>query len=145
GWRLGWLVHPPSLTQTLAMQVQYTTSGVTTFLQHAGVTAIKEGEPFVAQVRAYCEQGMDLVCDVLERLPRVRLGPRPVAGMYAFFEVDGMPDSRQACLGILEKTRVGLAPGYFFGPGSDTFLRLCVCRDPAVLREAMGRLEGALA
>jgi aspartate aminotransferase len=145
GWRLGWLVHAPSLTQTLAMQVQYTTSGVTTFLQHAGVAAIKEGEPFVAQVRAYCEQGMDLVCDVLERLPRVRLGPRPVAGMYAFFEVDGMPDSRQACLDILDKTRVGLAPGYFFGPGSDTFLRLCACRDPAVLREAMGRLEGALA
>jgi len=142
GWRLGWMVHPPSLGPTLAMIVQYTTSGVSTFLQHAGVAAVKEGEPFVAYMRSYCEYGMDIVCDALERFARVRLGPRPQGGMYAFFEVDGLPDSRAACLEILEKTRVGLAPGYFFGPGSDSFLRLCVCRDPAALNEAMGRLEG---
>ena len=40
----------------------------------------------------------------------MRLGPRPTAGMYAFFEVDGLPDSRKACLEILEATRVGLSP-----------------------------------
>jgi len=145
GWRLGWMVHPPSLGPTVAMMTQYTTSGVTTFLQHAGVAAIREGEPFVAWMRGYCEAGMGIVCDALERLPRVRIGPRPQAGMYAYFEVDGMPDSRQACLDILERTRVGLAPGVFFGPGSETFLRACVCRKPEALKEAMARLEKALA
>jgi aspartate/methionine/tyrosine aminotransferase len=88
---------------------------------------------------------MGIVCDALERLPRVRMGPRPQAGMYAYFEVDGMPDSRQACLDLLAKTRVGLAPGIFFGPGSETFLRACVCRKPEVLTEAMARLAEALA
>jgi len=144
GWRLGWMVHPPSIGSTLAMMTQYTTSGVTTFLQHAGVAAIREGEPFVAQMRTYCEAGMGIVCDALEQLPRVRLGPRPRAGIYAFFEIDGMPDSRQACLDILAKTSVGLAPGIYFGPGSETFLRACVCRNPVVLTEAMGRLSEAL-
>ncbi len=144
GWRLGWMVHPPSIGPTLAMMTQYTTSGVATFLQHAGVAAIREGEPFVAWMRGYCEQGMGIVCDALEQLPRVRLGPRPEAGMYAFFEIDGMPDSRAACLDILAKTSVGLAPGYFFGPGSDGFLRACVCRRPEVLAEAMTRLAPAL-
>ncbi len=144
GWRLGWMVHPPSLGPTLAMMTQYTTSGVTTFLQHAGVAAVREGEPFVASMREYCEQGMAIVCDALDGFGRVRLGPRPTAGMYAFFEVDGMPDSRKACLDILEATRVGLAPGHFFGPGSGGFLRLCVCRNPESLAEAMGRLEGVL-
>jgi aspartate aminotransferase len=145
GWRLGWMVHPPSLGQTLAMMTQYTTSGVTTFLQHAGVAAIREGEPFVAAMRAYCEAGMAVVCDALERLPRVRLGPRPVAGMYAFFEIDGLPDSRTACAELLARTRVGLAPGIFFGPRAESFYRACVCRDPAVLAEAMARLSAALA
>jgi aspartate aminotransferase len=145
GWRLGWMVHPPSLGPTLAMLTQYTTSGVTTFLQHAGVAAIREGEPFVASMRAYCEAGMDIVCDALERSPRVRMGPRPKAGMYAFFEVDGMPDARQACLDILAATGVGLAPGIFFGPGSESFLRACVCRAPDALRQAMQRLAPALA
>lgn len=144
GWRLGWMVHPPSLGRTLAMIVQYTTSGTAAFIQHAGVAAIKDGEPFVAAMREYCETGMGIVCDALEGMDRVRLGPRPVAGMYAFFEVDGMPSARQACLDILAKTRVGLAPGVFFGPGSESFLRLCVCRAPAVLSDAMGRLAPAL-
>jgi aspartate/methionine/tyrosine aminotransferase len=144
GWRLGWMVHPPSVGPTLAMLTQYTTSGIATFIQHAGVAAVREGEPFVAFMRDYCEAGMAIVCDALESFGRVRLGPRPVAGMYAFFEVDGMPDSRAACLTILERARVGLAPGAFFGPGSEGFLRACVCRSPLDLREAMGRLESIL-
>jgi aspartate aminotransferase len=144
GWRLGWMVHPPSVGPTLAMLTQYTTSGIATFIQHAGVAAVREGEPFVAYMREYCEAGMAIVCDALERFARVRLGPRPTAGMYAFFEVDGMPDSRQACLTILERCRVGLAPGAFFGPGSEGFLRACVCRSPADLREAVRRLEAVL-
>jgi aspartate aminotransferase len=144
GWRLGWMVHPPSLGPTLAMMTQYTNSGVTTFLQHAGVAAIREGEPFVAWMRGYCEAGMTIACDALERAPRVRLGPRPRAGMYVFFQIDGMPDSRQACLDILAQTGVGLAPGVFFGPGSEAFLRACVCRAPEILREAMQRIAPAL-
>ncbi len=144
GWRLGWMVHPPSVGPTLAMMTQYTTSGVTTFLQHAGVAAIREGEPFVEWMRGYCERGMEIVCGALERFSRVRLGPRPKAGMYAFFQIDGMDDSRAACLEILETTSVGLAPGFFFGPGSERFLRACVCRAPEALTEAMGRLEKML-
>jgi aspartate/methionine/tyrosine aminotransferase len=65
--------------------------------------------------------------------------------MYAFFEIDGRPDARQACLDILAATGVGLAPGIFFGPGSESFLRACVCRAPDVLRQAMQRLAPALA
>jgi aspartate/methionine/tyrosine aminotransferase len=144
GWRLGWMVHPPSVGPQLAMAVQFTTSGVTTFLQHAGVAAIRQGEPFVAWMRGYCEAGLTTVCDALEALPRVKLGPRPQAGMYAFFEIEGMPDSRQACIDILAATGVGLAPGIFFGPGSETFLRACVCRKPEVLTEAMTRLSSFL-
>ena len=144
GWRLGWIVHPPSLGPTLAMLTQFTTSGVATFIQHAGIAAVKDGEPLVAFIRDYCEAGMAIVCDALEGFGRVRLGPRPVAGMYAYFEVDGMPDSRAACLELLEKTRVGLAPGAFFGPGSEGFLRVCVARCEGDLREAMGRLAEAL-
>ncbi len=144
GWRLGWLVHPPSLGRTLAMAVQYSTSGTTTFIQHAGVAALEQGEPFIEFIRGYCERGMAIACDALERMGRVRLGPRPKAGMYAFFEVDGMPDARAACREILDKTKVGLAPGTFFGPGSEGFLRACISRDPGSLGEAMERLASVL-
>ncbi|HEY7901136.1 MAG TPA: pyridoxal phosphate-dependent aminotransferase [Caulobacteraceae bacterium] len=140
GWRIGWITHPPSLGPTLAMITQYSNSGVATFIQHAAVAAVQDGEPFVAKFRDYCEAGMAIVCDALDALPRVRMGARPKAGMYAFFRVDGLPDARAACLDILQKTRVGLAPGAFFGPGSESYFRICICRSPSSLHEAMERL-----
>lgn len=144
GWRLGWLVHPPSIGPQLAMITQYVTSGTTTFLQDAAIAAIREGEAFVAEMNRYCEQGMQIVCDELDTMPRVRLTSRPKGAMYVFFEIDGMPDSRAGCLDILDRTQVGLAPGIFFGPGSQGFFRICFCRSPAALLEAMNRLRPAL-
>lgn len=144
GSRLGWIVHPPSLEATMALMVQYTTSGTTTYLQYGGMAAIREGEEFVKFMTGYCRKGMEIVCDALDEIPRVTLRRRPTAAMYAFFEIDGMEDSKQACLDILESSKVGLAPGYFFGKGSEKFLRLCFCRSPEQLQVAMERLKAAL-
>lgn len=144
GSRLGWLVHPPSLEKTMAMMVQYTSSGTTTFLQYGGIAAIRDGEEYVKFMREYCQNGMEITCDALDEIPRVILKKRPAAGMYAFFEIDGMADSKKACLDILESSKVGLAPGYFFGKGSEKFLRLCYCRSPESLHAAMERLKAAL-
>lgn len=144
GNRLGWLVHPPSLEKTFAMLVQYTTSGTTTFLQYGGIAALTQGEDYVKFMTNYCKEGMEITCDALEEIPRVILRKRPSAGMYAFFEIEGMADSREACLDILDRAQVGLAPGYFFGAGSEKFLRLCFCRDPKILHTAMERLKTAL-
>jgi len=144
GWRLGWMVHPPSLGPTLAMLVQYTSSGTTTFLQAAAAAAIRDGEDFVGWMNRYCEAGEAIVGPALASMGRVRLARRPEAAMYIFFEIDGMPDSRAACVEVLERTRVGLAPGMFFGRGSESFLRICFCRSPAILAQAMERLRPLL-
>ncbi len=144
GWRLGWLVHPPSVGPTLAMLTQFTSSGTTTFLQYGAIAALQQGEDFVAQMNAYCTHGARIVCEALESMPRVRMSARPKAAMYAFFEIDGMADSKAACLDILNRTRVGLAPGMFFGKGSESFLRICFCRSPALLADAMERLRPVL-
>ena len=141
GWRLGWLVHPPSVGPILGMLTQFSSSGTTTFLQYGALAAIEHGEPFVAKMNAYCDTGMKLVCAELETMPRVRLSVRPTAAMYVFFEIDGLTDSRAACIEVLEKTRVGLAPGYFFGQGSESFMRICYCRSPDALADAMDQLR----
>ncbi|MBL4800690.1 MAG: pyridoxal phosphate-dependent aminotransferase [Emcibacter sp.] len=144
GSRLGWIIHPPSLEKIFAMMVQYTTSGTTTYLQYGGISAIRNGESYVKSMTEYCHTGMKITCDALDEIPRVILRKRPSAGMYAFFEIDGMEDSKKACLHILESSQVGLAPGYFFGKGSEKFLRLCFCRSPQLLHTAMERLKTVL-
>src|SRR6266849_4162799 len=48
GWRLGWMTIPPDLLPVMEKLVEFNTSGSPTFLQHAGIVAIREGEPFIA-------------------------------------------------------------------------------------------------
>ena len=42
--------------------------------------------------------------------------------MYAFFALEGESDARRACADILEKARVGLAPGHLFGQFGECLL-----------------------
>jgi aspartate aminotransferase len=144
GWRMGWLTHPPSIGDTLAQVVQYNTSGTPTFLQHAAVTAIRDGEAIALEMRRRCRQGRDIVCEALEGMRRVRLPARPPGGMYVFFGVEGMTDSLATCGEIFERTGVGLAPGSAFAEGLESYLRVCIALSPDKLREAMQRIAPLL-
>ncbi|MEJ1977908.1 MAG: pyridoxal phosphate-dependent aminotransferase [Acetobacteraceae bacterium] len=145
GFRLGWLNHPAAVAEKLGAMTQYMNSGTADFIQAAGEAALTQGEDFVQLMRARCRDGIALAYERLERMPGVRLLARPVGGMYVFFSVDRFASGRDACLFLLEKARVGLAPGELFGAGGAGFLRMCVCRDLAQLGDALERMAQALA
>ena len=145
GFRLGWLTHPAAVADQLGAMTQYLNSGTADFIQEAGAAAITEGEGFVADIRERCRSGVALAHARLGETPRIRLTAPPRGGMYAFFQIDGMPDARAACLQVLERARVGLAPGELFGAAGSGWLRMCVCRDAGQLEAALQRMTGALA
>jgi len=140
GWRVGWLTHPLSMTAKLAAVTQYVNSGTPSFVQAAAAAALTEGEPFVAEIRERCRVGLDAAYETLAASPAVHLPQKPPGGMYAFFRLKGESDSRAACTRVLESARVGLAPGYMFGEAGRAWLRMCVCRDTAVVRTAGSRI-----
>ena len=140
GFRIGWLNHPASLVDRVSAMTQYMTSGTAAFVQAAAAAALREGEGFVAAMRDRCRAGLDLAYSRLGQSERYRLPAKPEGGMYAFFRIEGQPDSRAACQAVLEEARVGLAPGALFGGSGEGWLRMCVARDPAGLREALDRM-----
>jgi len=140
GWRLGWIVHPIGIASTLAKLVQISTSGVPTFIQQAGVTALTQGDDVIADLRHRCLTGRDIVFDCLEQWPRVN-AMRPNGAFYAFFSVDGIQNSLEFCKNLIDRCNVGLAPGSAFGPGGEGFLRLCFASSPETLNDAMSALE----
>lgn len=144
GWRLGWLTHPSGVADQLAAMTQYANSGTPGFVQAGGVAALRDGEPLVAEIVARIKSGLDLTYDRLAEIPGIILPEKPRGGMYAFFALEGQPDARDACTMILEKSRVGLAPGHLFGASSGAFLRMCVFRDIAQIATALDRMVGAL-
>jgi aspartate aminotransferase len=143
GWRLGWLTAPADLLPQLEKLVEFNTSGSPTFLQHAGIVAITDGEPFIESFVARCRAARDAAIDGLAACRRVEVA-RPEGAFYAFFRVDGMMDSLAFAKEALRRTKVGLAPGSAFGPMGEGFIRLCFARDPRQVGEAIERLRPLL-
>jgi aspartate/methionine/tyrosine aminotransferase len=140
GWRLGWLTAPPSIGPVFAELNEYNVAGPTTFVQHAGVVAVRDGEDFVEQTRERYRLGRDLVYQRLSSMSRVRLS-NPEAAFYAFFGVDGMTNSLDFARQILKETNVGVAPGSAFGDAGEGHLRICFASSTELLSNAMDRLE----
>ncbi len=143
GWRLGWLVTPAELGETIGKIAEFNVSCPAAFVQHAGVTALRDGEAFTAEIVGQYRQTRDLVVQRLGAMPRVRLA-YPQAAFYAFFRVDGMTDSLAFAKKVATDSGVGLAPGIAFGPEGEGWLRLCFATSTARLSQAFDRLTPVL-
>ena len=143
GWRLGWLVVPKPVQDVADKLVEFNTSGAPTFLQHAAVAAITEGEDFVAGMVERCRRGRDLVVPALKRFPRIRVAS-PEGAFYAFAGIDGVEDSLAFAREALARVKVGVAPGAAFGPGGEGHIRLCFASAPERLDAALERLAPML-
>ena len=145
GWRVGWVVLPQSeaLAQVHENILQYSTSGVATFLQYGCIAALNEGDAYVKHMVEQSRQGRDLVCEQLGELPRVHL-VRPQGAFYAFFGVEGESDSMVLAKRLIDEANVGLAPGQAFGAGGEGFLRLCFAASKETLQAGVERLVGVL-
>src|SRR5437764_15177790 len=91
GWRLGWMTLPADLLPTMEKLVEFNTSGSPTFLQHAGIVAIRDGEPFIDSFVARCRAARDVAIDGLGACRRVEAA-RPEGAFFDFFVVVGVTD-----------------------------------------------------
>jgi len=144
GWRMGWLITPPSFLPTLGRLIEFNTSGSPHFQQFACVTAIRDGEDYVRDTVERCRRGGEVVYQRLAALPRVHMA-KPQGAFYAFFRVEGLKDSMAFAKRLLQETNVGLSPGSAFGPGGEGHMRLCFAASTERLSAAMDRLEPVLA
>jgi len=144
GWRMGWLVHPPEQGGLFGNVIEFNYSCVAQFLQRAGIVAIEEGEPFVAEMLSHCRRGRDIVDSRLPRLKGIVDYRTPEASFYAFFRIEGVNDSLGFARDLVRGAHVGIAPGTAFGPGAETWFRLCFAQTEETLNAAFDRLEAAL-
>ena len=143
GWRLGWVVAPATAATMIERLNEYNVASPAAAAQSAGITAIRQGEPHVLEMRGALAQARDTVMAALGAIDRVQL-IRPDAAFYAFFGVDGMTSSTETTWALVEQAGVGLAPGDAFGAGGDNYLRICYAKSPDLLESALERLATAL-
>lgn len=144
GWRLGWLVLPPPLTEAVGKLIEFNTSCAPVFVQRGAIAAIAHGDAVTPALVAHLRHCRDTLVPLLQALPGVELAT-PRAGMYAFFRLPGQADCLDVAKRLVREAGLGLAPGSAFAPEAAGWLRWCFAsRDVARLEEGVRRLRGWL-
>ena len=140
GWRLGYLIAPKWCVRTLQSLHQNFLISASSFVQRAGVAALRECGEDVARMRAaYDERRRRIV----PRLRDLGLGVsrEPRGAFYVLADARRIgADSRSLALEILGATGVAVTPGIDFGAGSEGFLRFSYANSLENIDRAMDRL-----
>jgi aspartate aminotransferase len=123
GWRLGYVVAPRRYQTAIRTVVLYTTNGVSTPTQWAGVEALTRGTEFVAEWRAGYRARRDRLVAGLQAAGFEIEPPR--AALYLFPRTPSwLPsDSRAAARVLLDEAKIATVPGIVFGPEGEGHLR----------------------
>ena len=145
GWRLGYLLAPPDFIRPLQKLMQNFFISANPFVQRAGIAALTQAGDEIEAMRATYDARRRFLLAGLARLGFTIPVP-PTGAFYVFVNARHLSsDSYALAFDILEKAKVGVAPGIDFGPGGEGFLRFSYANSLENLEEALGRLEVYLA
>jgi aspartate/methionine/tyrosine aminotransferase len=141
GWRLGWLIAPRAFIAGFGKMVEFNTSCAPGFVQDAGITAIRDGEPLVRDTVARLRRSRDLLVSRLHELPAVEAAA-PHGAMYLFLRIRGASDDSLAfAKQLVTEAGLGLAPGVAFGPEGEGHVRWCFAATEALIEQGVDRLQ----
>ena len=148
GWRLGWLVMPPTMTPHMGKLVEFNTSCAPVFSQRAALAAIEGTADITPRVVAHLKACRDTLVPLLQAVPGVQVTPAK-GGMYAFFRLKDQTrfgDSLNTAKRLVLEAGLGLAPGNAFmvnpAPEAQGWLRWCFAsQDMDRLTQGVERLE----
>ena len=144
GWRLGWLVLPPSATGAMSKLIEFNTSCASVFTQRAALVALQRRDEVTPRVVRHLQACRDTLVPALQSIPGLQVA-NPKGGMYAFFELPGHLDSLATAKRLVAEAGLGLAPGAAFAPESGSWLRWCFAsKDLGRLTQGVDRLRGWL-
>jgi aspartate/methionine/tyrosine aminotransferase len=142
GWRLGYLIAPRSTVRALQTFHQNVMISANSFVQLAGVAALREGQPYVDRMRAEYDRRRRHLVPRLKELG-LKVHTRPEGAFYVLADARHIShDSYALAREILEATGVALTPGIDFGPGAEGFLRFSYANSLENLDQAVDRLAG---
>jgi aminotransferase len=140
GWRIGYACGPSDLIQGLVRIHQYSIMSAPTTAQDAALVALKDGDPYVEEMRVEYDRRRRLLVAGLNRLGLSTFEPR--GAFYAFpnIRASGMDDETFAEK-LLREESVAVVPGNAFGPGGEGFARMCYATEYTKIEEALHRME----
>ena len=140
GWRLGWAQGSARTIETMTKAVEFMTSNPAAMVQQAGMVALRDGEPYIADLRTQYARRRDQVVQALTGIPGIAM-PVPDGAFYAFPMIGAAIDSTAFTAALVQATGVALAPGSAFGRDGEGYVRVCFACSEEMLADALSKLR----
>ena len=144
GWRLGYVVAPPPLSEAVRKVHDFLTVGAPAPLQQAAAVAIEQGESYYPELRAMYERKRDRLLIALREAGFACHTPEGAYYVMADFSDLGFKgDDTAFALHLIERAGVAPVPGSSFyddEAAGSRFVRFTFSKSDATLAEAARRL-----
>ncbi len=146
GWKVGWAIAPPPLTEAVRAAHQFITFATATPLQHGAVTALRAPAAYYSSLLKDYRARRDLLVEGLADLGFEVYPPQGTYFVLADHTAFGQPDDVAFCRHLIDHAGVAaIPPSAFYSNPADgrNLVRFAFCKTQDTLREALKRL-GAL-
>lgn len=147
GWRIGWVLGPRPVVDSVATLISHSTQCPTSFAQAGAVAALTGSQQYVKRLESEYRRRLKRIYPQLTAIPGITCA-RPAGGFYLFPSVVGhlsrkIPTSMELAMRLLDDQKLAVVPGEgFAAPG---YIRISIARSADELSEGVGRLAAFLA
>ncbi|MCQ2408468.1 MAG: aminotransferase class I/II-fold pyridoxal phosphate-dependent enzyme [Oscillospiraceae bacterium] len=142
GWRLGYVIAPPEIIDTVKKVHDFLTVGAAAPLQEAAVTGLRFGDDYYRGLQAEYTEKRDLFLAGLDRIGIAHTVPE--GAYYILLDVSeyGYASDLDFCEKLAQYVGVGAVPGSsFFKEPENRYIRLHFAKKNETLNEALERLR----
>ena len=141
GWRLGYIIAAPEITDTARKVHDFLTVGAAAPLQEAAVTALNFDDAYYRELRQKYTGLRDFFLAGLDAAGIPHTVPRGAYYVLADISEFGYKSDLEFCEVLAEKTGVGAVPGSsFFRDDVNHLIRFHFAKKESTLQEALDRL-----
>ncbi len=144
GWRVGWVLASPDLTNSIRKVHDFLTVGAPAPLQQAGVVALELPDSYYAALTASYRAKRDLMLSILEEAGFHCFRPQGAYYIMTDISTFGYSNDVQFMNALVEQVGIAGVPGSsFFAEGRDgsQLVRFCFCKKEETLRQAQTSLS----
>ena len=143
GWRLGYALAPKEIMEQMVKLHQFAIMSSPTTSQYAAVSALKNGNSDVMEMRLAYDQRRRFLLHEMERLQIPCFEPRGAFYIFPDISEFGM-SSEEFATELLREEKVAVVPGSAFGDCGEGFIRISYAYSIEELKAALARIEAFL-
>ncbi|MDE5872325.1 MAG: aminotransferase class I/II-fold pyridoxal phosphate-dependent enzyme, partial [Lachnospiraceae bacterium] len=141
GWRLGVGIGPSDVIEKMGLLLQTTSSCVPSFIQQAGIEAIRGDQSQVKQMMAEYKKRRDILVAGLNEIDKIEcLNPGGAFYVFPNIKATGLT-SAEFTKRLLEEAKVGVCSGRDFGEAGEGYIRLCYATSEDEIIEGIRRIK----